>query len=142
MVGTIKEILSKPKLSSSFLATGLWYLIVFILLIHWQDSDLWMPMLIGTAAGWAAGVLLAPYKEEEERFQKISTAVSGIIGGYLLGKADRVYDLLVDKGNDAPLLKYTAIFRGLEIFVGCFVVSTLAVFVARTYWQVKRSHSN
>lgn len=128
------------KLTCSFGVSAGWYVTALFLVWHWSSADLVLAMLFGTAAGWAAGVLLAPYEEEERRFKNISKVVSGIIGGYLLGKADRVYDLLTDKdkSGDTLILQNPMILRVIVLALGCFIVASLAVFVARTYWVVGR----
>jgi hypothetical protein len=68
------------KLTSSFGVTAGWYVTALFLAWHWS-ADLLLAVLFGTAAGWAGGVLLAPYEEEDRHFKNISKVVSGIIGG-------------------------------------------------------------
>ncbi len=37
------------------------------------------------ALGWAAGILLAPYKREEKRLRRISKGIAGFLSGYSVG---------------------------------------------------------
>jgi hypothetical protein len=123
------------KLTCSFATAAAGYVIAIGLLIHWGSSDLVLAALFGLVCGWAAGILLAPYSEEAKRFKDISKVASGLIGGYLLGKADKVYELLSDKDHGAPIVQNPMIFRGLFIGGCIFLITTITVFVARTYWQ-------
>lgn len=123
------------KLTCSFITAAVGYGITIALLLHWSSSDLVLATLLGLVCGWAAGILLAPYKEEATRFKGISKIVSGLIGGYLIGKADKVYELLTDKDHGAPILQNPMILRAFFLAVCTFLITTITVFVARTYWQ-------
>lgn len=121
------------KLTCSFVATFIWALVAAGLLLVWWDAIATLGALVGIALGWCAGILLAPYADEEKRFQKLSKSVAGFVSGYLLAKSDRVFDLVTDKGAGGPLLLNPYFARVLWMGVGCMLMAGLTVFVARTY---------
>ncbi len=91
--------------------------------------------LVGTSLGWAAGILLAPYeKEEKAQFQRLSKSVAAFLGGYAVGKIDRIFDLLMDKANGTPRILDPSLQHAFWLALVCFLVTTAAVFVARAYW--------
>ncbi len=124
------------KLTMSFTCAFAWAVCAIGLLIAWRDGIAFLSALIGVALGWFAGILLAPYEEEQKRFDRLSKAVAGFIGGYMVEKADRIFDLAIDKTNGGPLILNPYFARSIWMAIGCFFVSGLTVFVARTYWQI------
>jgi hypothetical protein len=104
-----------------------------VILIVWRDDIALVAALVGTALGWAAGILVAPYEGEEKRFRRISKGIAGFISGYAVAKIDRVFDLLLDKTSGTPAILDLRLQRTFWLSLGCFVVTALTVFVARTY---------
>jgi hypothetical protein len=92
------------------------------------------PQAFGTALGWAVGILLAPYPEEQKRFQRLSKGIAVFLGGYVAAKLDRVFDLLVDKTGGGPLIFNLRVVRSLSVGIACLLVASVTVFVARTYF--------
>jgi len=123
------------KLTTSFVAAALFAITLTSLLIIWRDSMALLGALVGTALGWVAGILLAPYKEEEKRFQRLSKGIAGFLSGYAVGKIDRVFDLLIDKTTGHPIILDLRVLRTFGMTLACLVVAGVTVFVARTYWQ-------
>ena len=121
------------KLTTSFAVTSIWVIIAAALLFTWWDGVVTLSALVGVALGWFAGILLAPYDNEEKRFEKLSKSVAGFISGYLVAKSDRVFDLVVEKNASGPLILNPYFGRAIWMGVGCFVMAGLTVFVARTY---------
>lgn len=91
--------------------------------------------LVGTALGWAVGILLAPYRSEQKQFHQLSKGILGFVTGFVAAKLDRVFDLLVDKREGDPMILHSRFVRSFGMALVCFVVTTVTVFVARTYWQ-------
>jgi|SRR5579884_2653673 len=123
------------KLTMSFVTAGVFAIGLIILLVVWRDAMAWLSALIGTALGWAVGILLAPYEEEQKRFQRLSKGIAGFLSGYVAAKLDRVFDLLMDKSGGGPLIFNLKVVRSISMAVACLVVAAVVVFVARTYWQ-------
>jgi hypothetical protein len=123
------------KLTVSFGFAVIWGVAAAGLLVAWKDGIAVLGAMVGFALGWFAGILMAPYQEEEKRFTRVSKGVAGFIGGYIVGKVDRVFDLVVDKANGGPLILNPYFARTIWLAAGCFFVTGLTVFVARTYWQ-------
>ena len=91
------------KLTMSFTTAAVFAICLVILLVIWRDSMILLGALVGTALGWAVGVLLAPYPQEQKHFHRLSKGVAGFLGGYVAAKLDRVFDLLMDKTGGGPL---------------------------------------
>jgi hypothetical protein len=123
------------KLTTSFATAAVFAICSVILLVIWRDSMILLGALVGTALVWAVGILLAPYPEEQKRFQRLSKGIAGFLGGYVAAKLDRVFDLLVDKTGGGPLILNLRVVRSLSIGIACVVVASVTVFVARTYFQ-------
>jgi|SRR5215469_3912675 len=123
------------KLATSFTTAALFAVCLIALLMIWRDSMVLLGALVGTALGWGVGLLLAPYPEEEKRFQRLSKGIAGFLGGYVAAKIDRVFDLLMDKTGGGPLIFNLHVVRSLSVGIACLLVSSVTVFVARTYWQ-------
>ena len=123
------------KLTTSFATAAVFAICLVMLLVIWRDSMILLGALVGTALGWAVGILLAPYPEEQKRFQRLSKGIAGFLGGYVAAKLDRVFDLLMDKTGGGPLILNLRVVRSLSIAVACLLVASVTVFVARTYFQ-------
>jgi len=123
------------KLTTSFATATAFVICLVTLLVIWRDAMALLAALTGTAIGWAVGILLAPYPEEQKRFQRLSKGIAGFLTGYVAAKIDRVFDLLTDKTGGAPLILNLRLVRSLSIAVACLLVATVTVFVARTYFQ-------
>jgi len=128
-----EELRDNLRLTTSYVAALIFFVTMAVILIAWRDSMALVAALVGTAMGWAAGVLVAPYEGEEKRFRRFSKSIAGFISGYAVAKIDRVFDLLLDKTNGAPAILDLRLQRTFWLSLGCFVVTALIVFVARTY---------
>ena len=130
-----RSIRENPKLATSFGAAALFGAILVGLLIFWRDGIAVLGALLGAALGRAVGILLAPYEEEEKRFKALSKGIAGFLTGYVVGKIDPVFQLLVEKTGGQPLILNPRLVRTLLMSLACFMVTTIWVFVARIYWQ-------
>lgn len=129
---------ASPKLTTSF-ATAAVFAICIIVLVIWRDAMALLAALIGTGLGWAVGILLAPYPEEQKRFQRLSKGIAGFLTGYVAAKIDRVFDLLTDKTSGVPLILNLRVVRSISVGIACLLVASVTVFVARTYFQTSES---
>jgi len=127
------------KLTTSFTTAAVFAICLVSLLVIWRDAMALLAALIGTALGWAVGILLAPYPEEQKRFQRLSKGIAGFLGGYVAAKLDRIFDLLMDKSGGGPLILNVRVVRGLSVGIACLLVASVTVFVARTYFQTSES---
>ena|SRR5258708_1900390 len=128
------ELLGNPELVVSFAVALVLYVITTGLLIVWWDSYAVLSAVVGICAGWGAGLLLAPYEEEQKKFKAYSKMASGFITGFLVAKLDKVFEILTDKQAGLHLLD-AVVERRVWIGVICFLITAIIVFVARTYWQ-------
>ena len=134
-MSTLRSLLQNFKLAASFGSAAAFVVILVGLLISWRDGLALLVAVLGAVLGWAAGVLLAPYKPEETRFKAICKGIVGFLTGYVVGKIDGVFDLLVDRSGGQPILMSPRFVRNLLMGLVCFLVATLWVFVARTYGE-------
>lgn len=83
----------------------------------------------GGVLGWCVGILLSPYGEKEKReFSEYTKAASTFVTGYVLAKADRMFDQLFASGGTG------SVFLGrLILFATSFFLLGLFAFVARRY---------
>ena len=123
------------KLTTSFATAAVFAICLVVLLAIWRDGMALLAALTGTAIGWAVGILLAPYPEEQKRFQRLSKGIAGFLTGYVAAKIDRIFDLLTDKTGGVPLILNLRVVRNLSIAVACLMVASVTVFVGRTYFQ-------
>lgn len=129
----LDELRNNLRLTSSFVAALIFFLTIIVILIAWRDDMALLAAIVGSALGWAAGILIAPYEGEGKRFRSISKGIAGFLTGYAIGKIDRVFDLLLDKTGGAPAILDMRLQRTFWLGLACFVVTALTVFVARTY---------
>ncbi|HEV2399332.1 MAG TPA: hypothetical protein VGS27_20465 [Candidatus Sulfotelmatobacter sp.] len=129
----LDELRNNLRLTSSFVAALIFFLTIIVILIAWRDDMALLAAIVGSALGWAAGILIAPYEGEGKRFRSISKGIAGFLTGYAIGKIDRVFDLLLDKTDGAPAILDMRLQRTFWLGLACFVVTALTVFVARTY---------
>ena len=126
------------KLTTSFTTAAVFAICLIALLVIWRDAMALLAALIGTALGWAVGILLAPYPEEQKQFQRLSKGIAGFLSGYVAAKIDRVFDLLLDKSGGVPLILNLRVVRNLSVAVACLLVASVTVFVARAYLQASK----
>jgi len=121
------------KIVTSFVTAGVLLIVVIILLLVWRDLNPLLGAIVGASLGWAGGILLALYDEEKRRFERLSKSVAAFLGGYAVGKNDRVFDLLLDKSGGMPRVLDSSLQHAFRIALVCFIVTAGTVFVARTY---------
>lgn len=131
-----EEFRGNPRLTISLITAGVLYAAIVGLLIAWWDDIALLAAVVGVALGWATGILLAPYHVEQKRFRQLSKGIAGFLSGYAVGKIDRVFDLLLDKVDGTPAVLHLRLQRTFWVSFACFVVTSVAVFVARTYGAV------
>ena len=84
------------------------------------------------AAGWAAGVLLAPYQSEQDRFREYIKLVSAFITGYVVSKIDRLFELWFDPARGLLILNRVIAHRVLVCITG-FLLTAVSTYVSRKY---------
>jgi cytochrome c biogenesis protein CcdA len=141
-MSVFEELRGNLRLTVSFVSAILFFLIIAGLLIAWRDDISLLAAVVGAALGWAAGILLAPYKVEEKRIRRLSKGIAGFLSGYAVGKFDRVFDLLLDKTGGPPAVLSLRVQRTFWVSLACFVVTTVTVFVARSYGVVAEDEAD
>jgi hypothetical protein len=87
-------------------------------------------VIAGGLVGWIVGMLMAPVSASEAKhFPEYGTAVSTFAAGYLVAKADKLFDLYF---KDATVITGPLIGR-LAMFVSAFALGALSTYVWRSY---------
>ncbi len=105
-----------------------------LLRIAWvlKDSLAWLSMAFGLAAGWAVGILLAPYQSEQDRFREYVKVASAFITGYGVSKLDRLFELWLDPARGLVILSQPFAHRVL-ICITSFLLAAVFTYVNRKY---------
>ena len=86
--------------------------------------------VLGGALGWVLGILSSPYdKQERNQFSEYAKIVYGFLTGYLVSKADRLFELAL---ADRLFSTDAFVFRVLY-FLAAFFLAFLIAFVGRRY---------
>ena len=96
------------------------------------DSLAWLCSALGLAAGWAAGILLAPYQSEQDRFREYLKVVSAFLAGYGVSKLDHLFNLWFDPASGPIILSEAFAVRAL-VCVTSFFLATVTTYVTRKY---------
>jgi hypothetical protein len=86
-------------------------------------------LISGGLIGWVIGMLLIPGAAEKDQFSAAGTAIATFVGGYLVAKFDKVFDLSFRERGD---LDASVIGRSL-LFVSGLALGVLFTFVWRAY---------
>jgi hypothetical protein len=127
---TSKNLKWAGSLVSALLIAG----ILLGVLIHLRDSLAWLSTALGLTAGWAAGLLLAPYESEQERFREYAKLVSVFLTGYLVSKIDRLVELWFDPDH-GPMLLRPLVAHRLLLCITSFLLAAVWTYVARKYFS-------
>ena len=79
------------KLKMSAVSALLVALLIIGLLISIWDRYATLSAGLGAVAGWWIGIVLAPYEEEEKKFQGWSKAFTGFLGGITFTKLEQMF---------------------------------------------------
>ncbi len=108
--------------------------IIGYVLFRLGDLLAWLSCALGLSAGWAVGILAAPYQSELSRFREYLKFVSVFITGYLVSKVDRVFELWVDPEH-GPLLLHTIVVHRILICITSFLLAAVSTYVGRKYFS-------
>jgi hypothetical protein len=122
----------KIKLAGSHVFAGIISVILAIVLWHLWDLLALLCTALGLAAGWATGVLLAPYQSEQDKFREYVTVASAFITGYGVSKLDRLFDLWTDPVRGSLILTQPFAYRGL-LCITSFLLAAVTTYVSRKY---------
>ncbi|MEH2537199.1 MULTISPECIES: hypothetical protein [unclassified Bradyrhizobium] len=87
-------------------------------------------VITGALTGWVVGMLMAPVsKSEAKHFPEYGKAISTFAAGYLVAKADKLFDLYFKDGSAIDEL----LIGRLAMFVSAFAVGALSTYVWRMY---------
>lgn len=84
----------------------------------------------GSVLGIPLGMLASPFKNEAKHFVRIGQLVVGFISGYLLSRADMLFE---DLETDSEL-----VVGRIFLFVGFLVLGAVQTFVFRRYYDKGR----
>jgi hypothetical protein len=88
--------------------------------------------VLGIPLGWILGVFASPYgSKEKKEFGVYGTLLSGFLSGFVVAKADRVFESVLTSG---ALYKSTLLVP-LGLFTGSLFQTAILVAVARRYGQ-------
>lgn len=103
-------------------------------LIRLGDTLAWLSTALGLTAGWAAGILLAPYQSEDARFREYAKLISVFLTGYAVSKIDRLIELWFDPEH-GPLLLRSLVAHRMLLGVTSFLLAAVWTYVARKYFS-------
>lgn len=106
--------------------------ILLVALFKLGDAMAWTTSALGLAAGWATGILAAPYQSEQARFKRIGTAVAGFISGYAVSKVDRLFELWTDPAR-GPLILEPTFAQRTVLFLTSFLLAAIVTYIGRKY---------
>ncbi len=89
----------------------------------------WLVCLLGATLGFGAGILISPYKGEEQQFSSLLQAGSVFVSGYLLSKLDPLIERYLKRDN----LPDVRTMQRIALFATSFALATVVVFVNRQY---------
>jgi hypothetical protein len=108
-------------------------LIIFAYLIGPQSDVYPITYIIcisGSLLGWLIAIISTPYdKTDEDKIGKFTKLVGTFLTGYLLSKFDKVLEKIIDPTQILSSL----IGLRILLFICCFVVTFIIVFVYRQY---------
>lgn len=94
------------------------------------DSRFNVVLLIsGGLIGWVIGILITPWPGEKEAFSAYGTGIATFVGGYLVAKFDKVFDLSFRERGDID----ASVIGRLLLFVSGLALGLLFTFVWRAY---------
>lgn len=120
------------KLLGSFMFAFLIGAILLCVLCGLKDSLAWLSLALGLAAGWGAGILLAPYQSEQDRFREYIKLVSAFVTGYVVSKVDRLFELWFDPARGLLILNPVFAHRVL-VCISSFLLAAVSTYVGRKY---------
>ena len=87
-------------------------------------------LLLGLVIGWVVGHIVSPYNsQEKEVFSGYIKAVAAFVSGYILSKADKLIDRIIDPSY---FFNNDVIFRSMTLFTSA-IVAMVITFVHRKY---------
>ncbi|MBB5056520.1 hypothetical protein HDF16_001205 [Granulicella aggregans] len=126
------EILKKPLVILTVLLVVVSFGSVVLVLSIWRDSYAVLYAILGAAVGWCAGILVAPFPKEVDRFAKFSKTLSAFISGYLISKLETVWGFITDEQH-REIFFNPIVQRRFFVCVTCFFLVAAAVFKSRSY---------
>lgn len=120
------------KLAGSYVFGVIIALILLRIVWVLKDSLAWLSLALGLAAGWAAGILVAPYQSEQVRFREYVKIASAFITGYGVSKLDRLFELWLDPARGLVILSQAFAHRVL-ICITSFLLAAVSTYVSRKY---------
>ena len=129
----VKQLTRHRDLGTCF-ATGVSALAVgSSLLIKWQDGNGTFAAMGGGALGWIVGVLMSPYPREEKQFERLSKGLAGVIAG---SAGVKLWDAASKLSKEE--IRNQEVLRTAAFFVVALMMTTVRVFIARTYSPAER----
>ena len=98
------------------------------------DQIRWLAGMAGMAAGAVIAILASPKKPESDEFPEYARIASGFVTGFLVSKADRLFDYLAadpSSGRTSPILDPSVQIR-LLVGISCFLLSLILIFAVRS----------
>lgn len=98
------------------------------------DPVAWLAGVAGMASGAVIAILASPKKQEMQKFPEYAKLGYGFLTGYVVSKADRLFDYLMGNSSSAhpaPILDLTVQIR-LLVGVSCFLLGLILIFAVRS----------
>ena len=98
------------------------------------DLLAWLSFALGLSTGWAIGILLSPYKSEQERFMTYAKVAAAFVTGWAISKIDRVLDVYLDPATGPLILNEVVSLRVMVGFTA-FVLAMVVTYGTRKYFS-------
>jgi len=138
IAGDKVDVISANVVCLSFAGGLVWFALTY-------DNGMSLHVLIisgisSAVAGWATGIAISPYNEDERSsFNQISKVVYGFISGYVVSKIDKQVSKIFEINSLQELDE-----KFLVIVAFCsasFLLAVCTTYVSRSYWHQIRKRN-
>jgi hypothetical protein len=120
------------KIVGSFVFAAIISSILLCVLCGLGDRMAWLACAIGLSVGWPVGILLSPYQSEQNVFREYGKVVAAFVTGFLVSKADRVFELWIERSRGHVLFDEQLAYRWM-IGLTSSMLALVVTYVARKY---------
>lgn len=137
-----RALLSSPTTSQGAAVSSMWAIgvgaVLLAIALTWGNLEVIRTLILsgvaGATLGWAFGMYFTPEGSPESlAFAGIKTTAVGVLSGYLLSKAQRIFDKYIDRPN-SPSKEF---IYASAYFAVAFLITMVAVYNLRAYKDLK-----
>jgi hypothetical protein len=129
------EITSKVIKQVGSVAFGAFIFVVLLwVLVRLHDTTEWLACVLGLSMGWPVGILLSPYQTEQTIFKEYGRVVAAFVTGFLVSKADRVFEVWIERNRGHALFDEQLASRWM-VGLTSFMLAMVVTYVVRKYFR-------